>query len=397
MILGNSKSKYYRLFWLSAFVFCISNCTEPFNAPEEDFEDILVIDALITTQNINQEILISNTFLFGDSLRTESGASVSISDDTGNTFTFREIEPGRYISDIAFAAQSGVSYSLLVNTSNGNSFRAGPLSISQDAELESVRPVRSTSEDGQEGVAILATGFDVEGEATFYRYDYEETFQVVSVANPEFDLVVASEFPPTLQRIPKTTVENICYRTQRSTEISITSAENLSESRIQDFQVRFLPKTAFELRSRYSILVNQYIQSLTAQTFYEDLRNFSNVRTVFAQTQPGFIKGNIVSENTNGTRVLGLFEVAQVSSQRIFFEYDDLFSDNDPPNFIIDCPADAYEPSSPILFDLINLGTYKYRGEDFGPNDELLYIVSPKGCLDCTVYGTTEVPDFWID
>ncbi|MBS9463466.1 DUF4249 domain-containing protein [Flagellimonas sp. 389] len=377
-------------------VFCVDGCTEPFDAPEEDFEEILVIDALITSEEKRQEIHISNTFLFGSTLQTENGAVVSISDDTGNNFVFSETEPGTYVSDVIFGAQPGVSYSLSVNTSNGNSFRAGPLSISQDAVLESVRGVRSTSENGQEGVAILATGFDAEGEAVFYRYDYEETFQVVSVANPSFDLVVVSETPPILERVPKTREESVCYRTQLSNEISIATSENLSESRVQDFQVRFLPKTAFELRSRYSILVNQYVQSQTAQTFYEDLRDFSNIRTVFAQTQPGFIKGNILAENTNGTRVLGLFEVAQVSSQRIFLEYDDFFSENDPPEFIRDCPTEQYPLSSPILFELIKSGTHKYRGEEPTPS-AILYIVSPRGCIDCTVYGTTEIPDFWED
>ncbi len=90
--------------------------------------------------------------------------------------------PGTYISDAAFGVQSGVSYTLSINTSNGNSFRAGPLLISQDAELEGIIPVRSTDDNGQEGISILANSFDPEGEAVFYRYDYEETFKVVSVA-----------------------------------------------------------------------------------------------------------------------------------------------------------------------------------------------------------------------
>ncbi|AWX46144.1 hypothetical protein HME9304_03176 [Flagellimonas maritima] len=393
MILENSKFRRSICVFAVLLSFFIG-CTEPFEAPEEDFEDILVIDALITSQEKHQEIYISNTFLFGSTVQTENGASVSISDDMGNNFVFSEAEPGTYISDATFGVQSGVSYTLSINTSNGNSFRAGPLLISQDAELEGIIPVRSTDDNGQEGISILANSFDPEGEAVFYRYDYEETFKVVSVADPIYDLVVVSETPPTLERVAKTREENICYRTQLSNEILIATAENLSESRIRDFPVRFLPKTAFELRSRYSILVNQYVQSRTAQTFYEDLRDFSNVRTVFAQTQPGFIKGNIVAENTNGTRVLGLFEVSQVNSQRIFLEYEDFFSDNDPPNFIRDCPTDQYPLSSPILFDLIKSGTHKYRGEEPTPLQNL-YIVSPRGCIDCTVYGTTEVPDFW--
>lgn len=371
--------------------FCVLGCTEPFDAPIEDFEDILVIDAFITSEERQQEIFVSNTFLFGDTVQTESGANVSVSDDMGNNYVFQETEPGTYVSDVPFGARPGIYYSLSVSTSNGSSFQAGPLSISQDAELESIRPVRTTTENGQEGIAILANGFDIDGEAVFYRYDYVETFKIVPVINPFFGLEIVSENPPTLEKVRRSRENRICYRTQLSNEISITTAENLSESRITDFQVKFIPKTAFELRDRYSILVNQYVQSRTAQTFYEDLREFSNVRTLFAQTQPGFIKGNIVAENENSTRVLGLFEVSQVSSKRIFFEYDDFFSDNEIPDYIRGCSVERYPLSSPTLFNLIKSGTFKYRGDDIGD----IFLVSPTGCIDCTVFGTNVIPDFW--
>ncbi|WP_164674860.1 DUF4249 domain-containing protein [Flagellimonas maritima] len=370
---------------------CILGCTEPFTAPTENFEDILVIDALITTEERSQEVNLSRTFLFDAELEAESGAVVRIIGNDNSTYSFTEQEPGKYISDTSFGAASGVLYSLSVVTQQGDSFTGGPVSIEQKAELEEIRAVRSTTEDGEEGIAIVADGFDPTGEAVFYRYDYVETFKIVSVANPQFDLIVVSENPPLLEKVPKTRQENICYRTQFSNSILLATSENLTESRIENFQVRFIPKTAFELRTRYSILVNQYIQSRTAQSFYEDLRDFSNVLTVFAQTQPGFIVGNIVSDNGSSTRVLGLFEVSQVSSKRIFFEYDDFFFDNRPPGFIRDCPVLAGGSRDPILLDLIKRKTHKYRGD----GDPTGFVVSPFGCIDCTVYGSNIEPDFW--
>ncbi len=92
MILENSKFRRSICVFAVLLSFFIG-CTEPFEAPEEDFEDILVIDALITSQEKHQEIYISNTFLFGSTVQTENGASVSISDDMGNNFIFSEAEP----------------------------------------------------------------------------------------------------------------------------------------------------------------------------------------------------------------------------------------------------------------------------------------------------------------
>ncbi|MEM0930954.1 MAG: DUF4249 domain-containing protein [Bacteroidota bacterium] len=371
----------------------VFGCTEPFTAPTEDFENILVIDALITTEEKFQEINLSRTFLFGAEFEAESRATVQITGNDNSVYSFTEEEPGQYFSNTAFGAVPGVQYSLSVDTEAGDSFIGGPISVDQAAELEDVRAVTSTTEEGEEGIAIIADGFDPSGEAAFYRYDYVETFKIISVANPQFDLVVASENPPLLERVPKTRQENICFRTQFSNAILITSSENLNESRIENFQVRFIPKTAFELRTRYSILVNQYVQSRTAQAFYEDLRDFSNVQTVFAQTQPGFIIGNIISDNGSATRVLGLFEVSQVSSKRIFLEYDDFFSDGRIPDFIIDCPVIMGGSSDPILFDFIKRRTHKYRSD----GDPTGFVISPIGCIDCTIYGSNVEPDFWED
>ncbi|MBS9463468.1 DUF4249 family protein [Flagellimonas sp. 389] len=321
----------------------------------------------------------------------------------GSDYIFLENEHGKYISAAPFGARQGIDYSLSIVTAKGSSFSAGPISIDSDAELESLRAVKATAENGEDGVAILASGSDLQGDARFYRYDYEETYKIVSFSNPIFDLVVVSENPPILKKVPRTTEDNICYQSKISNSIVITTTENLLESQVKDFQIRFLPKNAFELRTRYSILVNQYVQSQTAHTFYEDLQEFSNIRTVFAQTQPGFLKGNVISDNNDKIRVLGLFEVAQVSSKRIFIEYDDVFSDNDPPDYIIDCPLLEYDPNNPDLgiFDLIKSGEYRYRGErpkGLTPEpEEPFYLISLKGCVDCTIYGTNIKPDFWED
>lgn len=367
-------------------------CTEPFNAPLEDFEDILVIDAFITSEVKQQEIFISRTFVTGDTIQLENNANVTVVDNIGNSYAFSETQPGTYVSDQMFGAQRNVLYTLNLTTAGGSVFKAGPVSISADAELENVIAERSILENGQEGIAIMANGFDIENESTFYRYDYEETYRIdVSFVTSQ-KFIVASENPPQLEVVPKTREESICYRTEISNSILITTSENLSESRIQNFQVRFIPKMDFVIRSRYSILVNQYVQSSTAQTFYEDLQEFSNITTLFAQTQPGFVRGNVVSENDANERVLGLFEVASHSSKRIFLEHKDFFPEDNQPEYIIDCSSEVFPQNDPALFNLVKKGQRQYAGEDFG-----VYRVLPTGCSDCNVYGTNIKPDFWID
>ncbi|UII75799.1 DUF4249 domain-containing protein [Flagellimonas sp. HMM57] len=375
-----------------ASIFLVLGCTEPFNTSLEDFEDILVIDAFITSEIKQQEIFVSRTFITGNAVQQENDALVTVVDDTGNSYVFSETEPGTYVSDQMFGAQPNVSYSLKLTTSGGSVFSSGPISISADAELESITAERTVLENGQEGIAIMANGFDVENESVFYRYDYEETYRIDVPFSTGGKFVIVSENPPELDVVPKTREESVCYGTNLSNSILITTSENLSESRIENFQVRFIPKTDFVLRSRYSILVNQYVQSNAAQTFYEDLQEFSNITTLFAQTQPGFVRGNIVSENNASERVLGLFEVSSMTSKRIFINLEDFFPDDNQPEYIIDCASEQFPQNDSFLFELVKNGARQYAGEDFG-----VYFVVPTGCSDCNVYGTNVKPDFWID
>ena len=366
-------------------------CTEPFDAPIEDFEDILVIDAFITGELKTQEIFISRTFLSGEDIRFESGATVQVADDAGNTFLFQEDEPGRYTSQIEFSAQADRLYSLSIVTQNGSSFSSGPTGMTGGSVLNDLEVSVTTNDDGQEGLSILASGTGIGSSASFFRYDYVETLQIVSPLGSNQDLVITSVNPPMFDLVTKTIEDRICYRTSNSQEIIIASSENLSSNQIEDFEVRFIASNDFALRSRYSILVNQYVQSATAQSFYEDLREFSNITTLFAQTQPGFVQGNIDLDSPTGERVLGLFEVASVNSQRIFINREDFFSDTRPP-FLIECNVLELGPADPMLLQLIQQGTHRLVSEGTGT-----FFIAETGCVDCTTFGTNVRPDFWED
>ncbi|MEM7487004.1 MAG: DUF4249 domain-containing protein, partial [Bacteroidota bacterium] len=117
-------------------------------------------------------------------------------------------------------------------------------------------------------------------------------------------------------------------------------------------------------------------------------------------TQPGFVRGNIVSENNASERVLGLFEVSSMASKRIFINLEDFFPDENQLEYIIDCTPEEFPDNDLALFELIKNGTHQYVSTEirgFLPPLAFSYIVVPIGCTDCTFYGTNVKPDFWID
>ena len=118
-----------------------------------------------------------------------------------------------------------------------------------------------------------------------------------------------------------------------------------------------------------------------------------------SQVQPGFIDGNLFSTTNKNENVIGFFEIAAVSSKRIFFNYSDYFTPQDGslPLFVEDC--DLKRPRLQSLVNLIGSGGAKFVAEPSEPGNEEIgfgpYLIAPKPCVDCTVFGTNVVPDFW--
>ncbi|WP_343486169.1 DUF4249 domain-containing protein [Allomuricauda sp. d1] len=377
-------------------------CVEEFQAESIAFESILVVEAMLTDEFKKHEIILSTTTpIENDSIAPERGASVSITDSNQRQYLFEEIEDGKYVSIEEFNAEDGVDYQLDITTADGRSYQSNEKRITATGQVDEVTARRVVNENGTDGVEILATGSGNGEGPFFFRYEFEETYQVIApFATSRIDLVIVSENPPVLETVPKMQEERVCYSSGVSNSIILSSTNNLIGDGVTNTPVHFIPNDNPILRFRYSILVKQFVQSREIQAFYETLSTISDLDNLFAQIQPGFVEGNISSTSDPNQKVLGFFEVASVSSKRIFFNYRDIFPDVDFPRYFEDCVFREF-PIMPVgeefeeLKVLLGLG---YRlvaiNEGFFNNAVSYEIVSP-ACGNCNNLGTNVVPDFW--
>jgi hypothetical protein len=111
-------TRTYNVYLSIALIF-LSGCVEEIDFEIETFESALVIEATITNENKNQEILLSRTYQTeDDGPPPERNASVEILAG-GSSYVFEELEPGRYVSTFPFSAQPSIDYILSITTSNG--------------------------------------------------------------------------------------------------------------------------------------------------------------------------------------------------------------------------------------------------------------------------------------
>ncbi len=375
----------------------LSSCIEPFEGAVDSFEDVLVVNATLTNENKKQEVLLSRSFRFEEDVApAEKNAQVMIRTDDGDQYVFEEEAPGKYLSNIAFAAEMNKDYTLMISTQDGKSYASSSMQLPvQNTNIDNLYAERTTNNDGTEGMGIFVDSFDPSGSSNYYRHEYLETFKIIAPFWSPFDIVVLNEGVSTFNVaiILREREERICYGTNPSRNIQVASTLALSEDRLSKYNVRFIERDNYILTYRYSILVRQYVQSPEAFSFYETLRGLSQSSgNVFSEDQPGFLAGNIFSLDDSRENIAGFFEVAAVAEKRIFFDYEDFFPNEEPPPYVTDCLP--FSPSSEGTLGERDLANLIY-------DDAIRYyaqgLVVQSRCGDCTVLGSNVIPDFWTE
>lgn len=398
------STKWYATFLVLLFVF---SCVEPYEGAIGTFEDVLVIDALITNEVKHQEVRLTRSYPFEDRVpEGEKNAQVMVVGDNGSSFQFENSEEGVYTSAVPFGAQPNVAYQLQIITEDGAVYGSNEMALPvASTAIESVVVERMLNEEGVDGMRIAVNSNDANGNSQLYRLDYEETFKVIAPYWSPYDLVVRNEGFSTidLRVILREREERVCYATQNSQDILLRTTQGLTEDRLRDFEVRFIPKDDYILTYRYSMLVKQYVQTPEAFAYYETLQGLSkSSENVFSEDQPGFLRGNVFSTNNPDEKVAGFFEVATVATERIFFSFEDYFAGEERPPYKYFCslvaPSSEGARGQRPLLNSIYKDELRYYDINFnriaGGGDYLM--VRPE-CGDCTTIGSNKIPEFWVE
>ena len=398
-----------KLYILIPVLFIFIGCTEPYELSSEvETEDLLVVEAQITNKLKPQIIRITKTFSLEEiAPALVTSAEVFVEDDAGNVYEFHyDEELEVYISNSPFQAVADRLYQLKINTEDG-AYISTEEKLTTDTELLSLNAERKVI-DGVEGIEITANSFDPSATSKYYRYTYEETFKVVApYYNPlKLTYVDNPEYPSPYGEVPQyiltTTItdeyKGTCYPTRESEDIVLYSTTALAQDNVVDFPVRFVPRESGLISYGYSIEVTQYVETFESYSFYATLDKFSQDGSVFSPNQPGFISGNLSSVENPEEKVIGFFSVVSESSERIFVDHEEFFSDGYRP-YIYDCEIQVFPYASPdpagsispeTFIEIVNSNAFILY-EDDGTNYNM--VIPP--CGDCSSFASPEPPEYW--
>jgi len=388
---------YYSLF------LALAACTEPFPIATIEFEDILVVESTITNELKRQVVKLSRAIGltdFGQAI--VDNANVKVEGSSGTVFDFsQDTETGHYISNSVFQAMPDIAYTLKIKTPNGQSYMSKPVALTPAVEIDRIYP-ESVVLNEEEGVQVFVDANNVNGMGQYFRYEYEETYEILlpNTSGVTWSIFNVNDFTRSFEiALGPKRIDEKCYSSIESVGIVQTSTSNLGENGVFRFPLRFIAKMNPIIKEQYSILVKQYVQSQEAYTFYQILEELGNVESLLSQGQPGFVSGNINSETDSEEKVLGFFEASSVSSQRIFFNYKD-FGFDLPPYFV-ECDVFVILGRTQLLKRKLEFENYQIFFFEMkivnGPVRVPIYHIAQSECTECASFSTHIKPDFWED
>jgi hypothetical protein len=355
------------------------SCRQPYDPPVKDSQNqFMVIEAnlnpgpdSVAIVNLSRTAGLDSRVAF----KKENNAQVTVE---GKDNSLRQVAfkgNGVYSSPLNLVI--GNEYRLRIKTAEGKEY------LSEYIKAKKTPPIDSISWDmDDKGVHVYANAKDASGNSRYYRWEYDETWEIHSLF---FSLYIYDNGIVRGRNFPAEDVY-ICWKSNSSTALMLANTTRLEDDIVYKFPLLTIPNGNERLGFRYSILLKQYALDRQAYNFLELMkRNTEQIGTVFSP-QPSEIRGNIVSVKDPNEYVLGYVTASSVEQKRIFIEI--------PWQVPMYCP-ELVVPNHPdsikASFGSGVLSPYMYK-MDPPPG----YAASFAECVDCTKRGGTKAkPSFW--
>jgi len=376
-------------------------CIEPFDYGIGSYQRNLVVEASLSDEvKFHQVRLTFTAPITQDEELPVSGAAVSISSNSGETILYEEISSGIYQTIQEVGGKAGAKYQLNITLNDGSQYESSEEMIPNSDPITSLyaryESVASAELNRNEGGIQFFLDTESNGGTGFYRYEWEETYQIVVPFPSELKFNLADS---TL--VERNEIISRCFQTVSSNELLIANSISNDLNNIRAFPLHFIGNELESdgrrrLRYRYSLLAKQYKLSGTTYEYYRKLKESNESGGSLFDEQQGAITGNIVSLSDNNEAVLGNFEASSLTTFREFFNPDNFDSPFERPESATNCPFEVFfSPPIDSLPNLIQGGFFDiYKLTEGFP--EVLY-VGPTPCVRCDDFANPNQPEFWTD
>jgi hypothetical protein len=391
--------------------FTLCTCIDPYTPKLKGYDSILVVDGLITDENISYTLKLSRTMQDQNTDPVKvSDATVYVTDDENNIASFKNAGNGIYKSDsLNFRGIPGRKYTLHI-IANGEEYLSAECLLRPVPGIDSLyfakdEELINNSTQNSQGLRIYLDS-RADNDNSYYRWTFDETWKFRIPSPKRFDYIDQKTI------IPIIGVKQYCWKTRKSFDILIHAVYPGENIQIKKQPVYFIATDKSDrLMSEYSMLVKQYSISHEEYEFWDNLKKVNDNGGDLFAAQPFSVLGNVQNINNVKERVLGFFQVSAVKTKRIFIPFSSVVSLHLPFYHDTQCerieasPAEYSTPyGPPVTFDDVysmfcTTSTYVFVEPMYDPvtfNLSKLVFAKPE-CANCELTGISSKPDFWVE
>lgn len=362
----------------------VGACVEPFEPPVQDKDvNFLVVDGFLNTTNGNANVKLSRASVLHEAVSTipEENALVEIEDNNGNRYSLAPLGLGVYNSTHAEINLTG-EYRIYIRTADGKEYNSKYVTPKIAPPIDELSWVGTA-----DGVYVLLDTHDDSKQSRYYRWEFVETWEYRAPISSDFIM----ENGEPRYRLPEEQIW-ICYRSLPSSQIMTTSTVRLSEDRVNDFPLTFLPRATSKLGVRYSILVRQFAMTQEAFDYWEELKKTTESLGGLFDPQPGKVTGNVSNIADDNEVVIGYFDAGSASEQRLFIRFSDL-----PTHLKFTTPFATCVEESIGVNEVATLSPLYLLTSQITEGITVIgYRYTTTACADCRYQGGSIIkPEFW--
>jgi hypothetical protein len=379
--------KHKQTGFLIFIAFFLQSCIYEFHLKEGNNENSLVVYGMITNENAPYEVTILKTGKI-EITRADSvgGASVSISDDKGNSISLTEVSTGRYHTPQTFTGQIGTSYKLLIELPEGKQYESDYVELNDVQGISELNAEHITKQGSATTKSVEGYQFYINTEQSsvkqkYYRWEINEDW--------EFHMPYYINLYWDGNSISRVDIPNVCYHNGHIKDILIASNVDYQTNYLIKYPLNFVSKS-YKLQYGYGITVKQYSLSDFSYNYWKSaIENTSpdplNSKQLYQ------LRGNLKCISNPDEPVYGIFEASAVKTKNIEVEK---MPGEDYDQF--SCGSQGWIPDALPQYLEGWHPNPAYLGIPVGHAGNGITVLDSKTCVFCEYAGGTSIkPEYW--
>lgn len=313
-------------------------------------------------------------------VRPEINATVTVEGTDNSVQSLSQDPSGLYTATLTL--QDDLGYRVRIITTRNEEYLSEFVEVKPSPPIDSIGWTRD-----ENGVIVHANTHDDTGGSVYYRWEYDETWEINSTYYTNY---IFENLEVRLRRMPEED-RSVCFKYGTSRNVIVGSSARLQSDRIEQAPLLRIPPADERLSVRYSIMVRQYVLDKKGYEFFDLMKkNTEQIGTIF-DPQPSELSGNFTCISNPQIPVIGYINAGTIAEKRFFIRSSEIPN----WNFYVHCPIKEVTPDSVIYY--LSDGTYiPYAIHSTIPGTIDYYLTSYPRCVDCTERnGSLQRPSYW--